>query len=172
MTSAAYRRNAARYARIQEKGDTVDLPLFDQKAARSSAPIGTEAMPKSIPVATDTRNLAKTIIDLDPAIQNTQMEKVYECIRLNGNMTNKEIEKATGLPVNVVSARNMRLREFGRITAAFKRQCTITGFVVQSWRVKLPCDSPVRRVATNPGAVRRVADPTPDSPGKDTDAQS
>jgi hypothetical protein len=135
MTSSTYRRNAARYALIQERGVTVDLPLFDQKAARSAAPIGTEAMPKSIPVATETRNLAKTIIDIDPTIANTQMEKVFECIKLNGNATNKEIEKATGLPVNVVSARNMRLRELGRITAAFKRRCRVTGFVVQSWRL-------------------------------------
>ncbi len=134
--SAAWRRNAARFARIQEKGVGVDLPLFDQRAAASPAPIGTETMPKSIPVATDTRNLAKTIIDLDPWIANTQMEKVYECIKLNGNATNKEIEKATGLPVNVVSARNMRLRELGRITAAGKRQCRVTGFVVTCWRIK------------------------------------
>ncbi len=138
--SAAWRRNAARYARIQEKGVTVDLPLFDRRAAESAVPVGTEAMPKSIPVATETRNLAKAIIDLDPRIANTQMEKVYECIRLNGNMTNKEIERATGLPVNVVSARNMRLRELGRITAAGKRQCRVTGFVVKSWRIKTPAD--------------------------------
>jgi hypothetical protein len=135
MTSSAYRRNALRYARIQEKGVTVDLPLFDQKAAKASSPIGTEAMPKSIPVATDTRNLTKSIIDIDPTIQNTQMEKVYECIRLNGNATNKEIEKATGLPVNVVSARNMRLRELSRITMAGHRQCRVTGFVVTCWKV-------------------------------------
>ena len=132
--STSWRRNAARFARIQEKGVGIDLPLFDKHAAQTNEPVGTETMPKSFPLANDTRDLAKTIIDLDPRIANTQMEKVYECIKLNGNATNKEIEKATGLPVNVVSARNMRLRELGRITSAGKRQCRVTGFVVTAWR--------------------------------------
>ena len=132
--TSAFRRNAARFARIQEKGVGVDLPLFDKRAAQTNEPVGTETMPKSFPLANDTRDLAKTIIDIDPRIANTQMEKVYECIRLNGDATNKEIEQATGLPVNVVSARNMRLRELGRITKAGHRKCRVTGYVVTSWR--------------------------------------
>ncbi len=133
--SAAWRRNQARYARIQEKGVAVDLPLFDQRAAASAEPIGTEAMPKSIPVATDTRDLANIVARLDMRIPKNQQDRVLAVLKQYGPLTNREIADKTGILITTVCIRNYELRQDGKIAKCDeKRQCQISGMVATTWR--------------------------------------
>ncbi len=132
--SAAWRRNAARYARIQEKGVGVDLPLFDQHAAASVEPVGAETMPKSIPVATDTRDLANTVVHLDMRIPKNQQDRILAVLQENGPLTNREIADKTGILITTVCIRNYELRQLNKIVIGKKRQCRISGMVATTWR--------------------------------------
>lgn len=66
--------------------------------------------------------------------RNKWEDAIWDVIRYKKNVTNKEINKFTGIEINNVTARVFKLREKGRIVKAGIRECKITGNHVLSWR--------------------------------------
>lgn len=60
---------------------------------------------------------------------------VLDVIRYLGNPTNTEISRYTGLPINIITPRTNELREKGLVVDAGKKECSVTGRIVYSWKV-------------------------------------
>ena len=61
---------------------------------------------------------------------------VYNCIFTNQNITDKEIEKKTGININAVTGRRNGLVKLNLIEDNGKRKCTITNSQVYQWKTK------------------------------------
>ena len=136
-----YKKNNLRADYINRFGQSAGTPLFDSVGARSPHPSEIqqarfEAAPKSIPTGAETRKLAYALLNHDQLHLGEMCEKVWLTFAEFGPATNFEIAQRLGKESGWVSARNNDLRKLGLLTADIKRQCRVTGNVVQTWRVK------------------------------------
>jgi CRP-like cAMP-binding protein len=116
---------------IERHGVTAGLPLFDERnAAHIQARIN--HVPKSIPVATDTRKISHLAIQFKIGVEQ---QKVFDAFCSVPDGTNKEIAAMLNIDASTVSGRNNELRKLGLITVSRKRQCSITKNIVTAWRV-------------------------------------
>lgn len=64
----------------------------------------------------------------------TQKQQILGVMRVDCNYTNKELEEATGLPINVVTARVHALAyDDNLVLPAGTRRCKLTGNLVKCW---------------------------------------
>ncbi len=66
---------------------------------------------------------------------NNRQEIVYEKIKQMGCPTNTEISKALNIPINAITPRVKELREKGLVEEYVKRECSVTGKTVWSWKI-------------------------------------
>lgn len=140
-----YSRNKFVTETIEKCGETAGLPLFE-----SAAPTMTErrlrrfeSAARSMPVAHDTKRLARVKQKINSAELNKNQQTVYEAFRFLGPATNKEVSEylkkkfndTTIWDASTVNGRNWELRELNKLTAAGKRKCTVTGEVVTQWTI-------------------------------------
>jgi hypothetical protein len=138
---ASYKKNNLRADHIQRFGQTTDLPLFNSVGADGVRPTIMQqtrfkTAPKSIPTGAETRKLAYALLNHDQLHLGEMCEKVWLAFAEFGPATNFEIAQRLGKESGWVSARNNDLRKLGLLTADIKRQCRVTGNVVQTWRVQ------------------------------------
>jgi hypothetical protein len=133
-----YKKNNLRADMIQRFGEQSGLPLFEatNKTLSQTAQSRLDAAPKSIPTGAETRKLAYTLLKHDQLHLGEMCEKVWQAFAEFGPATNFEIAQRLGKESGWVSARNNDLRKLGLLTADVKRQCRVTGNVVQTWRVQ------------------------------------
>ena len=101
----------------RKRQDAHDLPLF------SNIP--------EITKATDTRDDA---FEAKQPTATTTRRRVFETLRDCGPMTNNEIARRLGWPINSITPRVFELRSAGDVIDAGKRACTITGIIAHTWR--------------------------------------
>lgn len=137
-----YRRNRLRQETVQRFGQTAGLPLFNGQSKPIPEPRKSRFAnaPKSVALATDTKKLGHVAATFDVAELSDKQQKVLDVIREFGPVTNTEIAHRLNWPINCVVGRTFELREFGvkgipLVVPAGKRKCSITGMVVQTWRV-------------------------------------
>jgi hypothetical protein len=133
-----YRRNRLRIETINRYGMTAGLPLFEGVSKRIPEPTRSRfrAAKKSMPIATDTRNLAYTILTHDQVKLTEIQLTVLDAIRQIGPATNEEIAHHLGWPINRVVGRTFELREYTVVVDAGRRKCKITGNICHIWRMK------------------------------------
>jgi hypothetical protein len=132
-----YQKNNYRADVIARHGETTGLPLFESanKTLSNRTQSRFDNAPKAIPTAKDTKRLSRLRQKINGAELSHTQQMVYDCIAANGPITNREIAALLDWQVSSVAGRNFELREFGKITAAGKRACRITGEVVTAWKV-------------------------------------
>ena len=115
----SWKKNVERFCRIQEKGVTVDLPLFNQ--AKEAAPkiTNTEIMPAKVFVADETKAAAFEAIQ--PSIRKSQW-RVFTALCQLVKATDRQLKDATGLEINVVCGRRNELVKRGLVTACGETQ--------------------------------------------------
>lgn len=123
---------------VERFGQTAGLPLFEAVGPRIPKRFRTrlENAAKSMPLATDTRRLARIVQTIDPVELGDKQQKVLDAIRDLGAPTNAEIARHLDWPINRVTGRNWELREFNLIEEAGLRACSITGRIVMTWKSK------------------------------------
>lgn len=111
-----YKKNAERFCRIQEHGVTVDLPLFNQPPAEKPDPkITTEHMPQRVFVSDETKAAAyETMKNFLPL----QRWKVFSALAQLMKATDRQIQAATGLDINLVCGRRHELVQSGLVVPA------------------------------------------------------
>lgn len=131
-----YRRNPYRQEVINRYGQTAGLPLFERTSKAIPEPTKSrfKCAPKTIAVATDTKKLGHIAATHDPVRLGDKQQKVLDAFRAIGPASNTEVAHHLGWPINQVVGRTFELRELGLVVPAIKRVCSITGFVVQTWR--------------------------------------
>lgn len=134
-----YRRNTL----LEEKvaaDNTFGLPLFQKKTATDDATTyRLQSAPSSVALATDTRKLSHIMLKFDRKKLGDKQRRVYDVIKERGPVTNEEIAKALGWPINHVVGRTFELRHFGLekkalVVPDIKRICTVTGNCVSTWK--------------------------------------
>ena len=131
-----FRRNSSLTEALQ-RNPTLDLPLFANQNRRVSRrdKLLVKQAPRAVEVATPTRNLAHKQLTYDPEALNDKQRLVYEQFAKYEDATNEEIRVSLGWEINRVCGRTYELREMGLIVPSQRRQCRITGNIVQAWRV-------------------------------------
>ena len=82
----------------------------------------------------------------DPLHLGRRQRRVYELLTRHTDLTNSEIALMLGWPINCVTPRTMELRKKDLVVKGRRRACTVTGNVVQAWRVARQA----ARVSANP----------------------
>ena len=133
-----YRRNPIREEFVRRRGPTAGLPLFEAAKPTLAAveQARFNAAPKAIPVATDTRNLARTIQKADAVRLGDMQQRVFDlmCGGEQSDWTNKEMARKLNIDASTVCARNYELRELILVTVSRKRICRVTGNTVTAWK--------------------------------------
>ena len=131
-----YQKNSFRKEVIDRYGVTVNLPLFESVNPTLTKKLQSrfENAPKSIATARSTKRLARKLKLINAAELSKEQQEVYNAFIRLGASTNKEISVALAIDASTISARNNELRTFGKLTAAGKRVCKITGMVVTQWK--------------------------------------
>ena len=65
-----------------------------------------------------------------------RQQTVYKAIKYLGCPTNLEISRFKKIPINQVTPRVFELREKGVVVECEKRECSVSGRVVLSWRIR------------------------------------
>ena len=140
---AAWRKNKLRRDIIERHGQETGLPLFEQPgAARVEKPAPRHvaeqlsAAPKSIEVATETRDVSHKIVTHDELNLGDKQQKVLDTLYLRDDWTFQELANYLGWSVNRVVPRVFELRQLGFVVAGEKRACSVTGYPATPWRVK------------------------------------
>ena len=109
-----YSKNAERFCRIQEHGQTVDLPLFEPEAKGivPSAKITTEEMPQRVFNGSQSKAEA---YDAIKGHLSASREKVMEALIDLGHATDRELATKLGWDVNRITARRKELQELGLV---------------------------------------------------------
>jgi hypothetical protein len=142
-----YRKNKLRRDTIERFGPTVGLPLFHgvethgsaspQGSASPTAVARLNAAPKSMLIANETKKLGEMTAKHDELKLGDKQQKVLDVFYLGGeDWTNEEIAEKLEWGINRVVGRVFELRELGLVVPGRKRECTVTGMVVQAWRAK------------------------------------
>lgn len=128
----SWKKNARRFCEIQEHGVTVDLPLFNQPAAEKPEPkITTERMPKRVLISDETKaaafEAARKFIPL-------QRWRIFSALTQLIEATDRQVQAATGLDINIVCARRRELVQAGLVEKAGE---TIggKGLINTTWRI-------------------------------------
>lgn len=134
-----YRRNSELEKQIERFGITFGLPLFKEQPT-TVMEHRYEGAPAAVALATDTRKLSHISLCLDDKKLCEKQMRVFEVILHHGPVTNEEIADILKEKINRVVGRTFELRHIGTegiplVVPAGKRKCTITGNVVQAWRV-------------------------------------
>ena len=135
----SWRKNKSRRELIERFGEEAGLPLF---AGESDAKVPKhvqarlETSPKAIQTADETRKLAHITINMDELKLGEKQQRILDLMCLRDDWTNEEIAHKLGWGVNRVVGRVFELRELGLVIPALRRACSITGMIVQAWRVK------------------------------------
>ena len=108
----SWKKNVARFCRIQEKGVTVDLPLFNQPKDTLPSAVNTEIMPAKIYISDETKAAAYQAIQ--PSVRKSQW-KVFSALCQLVRATDRQIKDATGLEINVVCGRRNELVKLGLV---------------------------------------------------------
>jgi hypothetical protein len=137
-----YRRNTELEKQIAEKGITFGLPLFQRHTSQRSANMAQrfEGAPSSVALATDTRKLSHLSLQLDEKKLGEKQMAVFRVIAEHGPVSNEEIADILHWRINRVVGRTFELRHIGKegialVVPAGKRKCTITGELVQTWKM-------------------------------------
>jgi predicted transcriptional regulator len=133
-----YRKNQLRRELIERGGVTAGLPLFDSAPGERSRPAinaRIEHAPKAILVATDTRSLAGTSIKGDTISLSAKQKLVIDRMQEQADWSYQELARALDWSVNRVIPRVFELRELGVVGPSLRRACTVTGFVIQAWKL-------------------------------------
>lgn len=69
--------------------------------------------------------------------KETLKGRVLECIIYNGEQTNTEISRKTGIPINIVTPRTNELIKDGILELGAKRECSITGYMCNTVKRRL-----------------------------------
>ncbi len=132
-----YRKNTYRRDIINRFGETAGTPLFD---AKNPLPDHVEkrldSAPKSIFVASETRKLGEVTAKIDEMKLADTQQTVLDTMYLRDDWTYQELAEKLEWSVNRVIPRVYELRQLGLVVAAERRICSVTGMVVQSWKVK------------------------------------
>lgn len=144
-----FRRNSS-LADVTRSHPTSGLPLFNQPPSPSGRGGGGEGLtpreqhlvdhaPRSIEVATPTRDLAHDIITFDKKILAQKQADVFNAIKSlsakYGDATNQEVADWIPRSINRIVGRTFELRELHYIVPSQRRACRSTGEIVQAWRV-------------------------------------
>lgn len=137
-STLSYRKNKYRRELIERHGPEAGLPLFGQEPSTSKENVEKilDSIPKAIPLADDTRDLAETIVRHDEVSLGEKQQKVLDTMYLDEDWTYQELARKLEWAVNRVVPRVFELRQRGLVVPSIKRKCDVTGMVVQSWRVK------------------------------------
>ena len=88
-------------------------------------------------IADETKKLAEMTVKHDELRLGDKQQKVLDVFYLGGeDWTSEEIAEKLEWGINRVVGRIFELRQLGLVIPGKKRECTITGMVVQAWRVK------------------------------------
>jgi hypothetical protein len=133
-----YVKNRIRMEAVERFGQTAGLPLFEAVGPRIPKRFRTrlENAAKSMPLATDTRNLARIAQTSDPVELGDKQQKVLDAIRDLGAPTNAEIARHLDWPINRVTGRTFELRQYGLVAENGKRACSVTRRIVATWQSK------------------------------------
>lgn len=122
---------------IQRFGDETGLPLFaDEDRSPKEARERLKRAPKAIQTADETRKLGHLTATHDEISLGDKQQKVLDIMYLRDDWTNEEIAHKLEWGINRVVGRVYELRQLGLVIPSIKRQCSITGMIVQAWRVK------------------------------------
>ncbi len=126
---------------IERFGEEAGLPLFaGETRARGHVPkhvqVRLERAPKAIQTADETRKLAHMTINIDDLKLGEKQQRILDAMYLRDDWTSEEIAQKLGWGINRVVGRVFELRQLGLVIPALKRTCSITGMIVQAWRVK------------------------------------
>ena len=126
---------------IERFGQEAGLPLFagsPRAGARVPKHIQArlESAPKAIQMADETRKVAHMTVNIDELKLGEKQQKVLDTMYLRDDWTSEEIAEKLSWGINRVVGRVFELRQLGLVIPALKRQCSITGMIVQAWRVK------------------------------------
>jgi predicted transcriptional regulator len=138
MTLVAYRKNVYRKDLIQRFGQETGLPLFEKenKEIPKHVQKRIETVPKAIYEATETRKIADMTEKVDQLSLADKQQQVLGTMYERNDWSYQELAEKLGWSVNRVIPRVYELRQLGLVVPAEKRQCLVTGYVIQSWRVK------------------------------------
>ena len=87
-------------------------------------------------MADETRKVAHMTVNIDELKLGEKQQKVLDTMYLRDDWTSEEIAEKLSWGINRVVGRVFELRQLGLVIPALKRQCSITGMIVQAWRVK------------------------------------
>lgn len=141
-----YIKNNFRKEVIEKYGPEAGLPLFESanKTLSNKTQTRFDAAPGAIPTGNDVKRLHHVSQAVNDVVLNENQQIVFDAFAFLGPSTNKEVSKYLKekypLPkdkweASTVNARNFELRQFGKMTAAGKRKCNVTGEVVTQWTV-------------------------------------
>tara|TARA_R110000744_G_scaffold347100_1_gene452638 strand:+ start:267 stop:527 length:261 start_codon:yes stop_codon:yes gene_type:complete len=65
-----------------------------------------------------------------------RQQLVYDMIKKLGCPTNLEISKFSKVPINQITPRTNELVKLGFVVECEKRECSVSGRTVWSWRIK------------------------------------
>ena len=65
-----------------------------------------------------------------------RQKQVFNVIMKRGDVTNLEISTQLRVPINQVTPRTNELVDFGLVIENVHRECSISGRVVTSWRIR------------------------------------
>ena len=65
-----------------------------------------------------------------------RQQEVYDGFLGNGACTNLELSKLLTIPINQITPRTNELVKLGLVAEVEKRQCSVSGKMAISWRVK------------------------------------
>lgn len=85
-------------------------------------------------MSTDTSLLAWA--EIMPSLGEKQMA-VYAILKVMSDMTNAEIARALGWPINTVTPRTLELRSYGLVKDNGVRPCGVTGRNAHAWKVNV-----------------------------------
>jgi DNA-directed RNA polymerase specialized sigma24 family protein len=119
-----WRKNKLREDMVRRFGPEIGLPLFNIAPKM-------EAAPKSMYVATETKNAAHKALKDE---LGDKQKQVLDVLYRGKDWTNSEIARYLSWSINRVTGRIFELRQMGKVMQSEKRVCNITGRVVQAWK--------------------------------------
>jgi hypothetical protein len=131
----SWEKNKRREEILEHYGPLTGLPLFSASdAAPSHVKKLVNAIPKAIPIATDTKRAAHMAVNLDEYKLGEKQTAVYNVIASGTDWSIMEIAKELQWQQNCVGPRVFELRQLGLVVPADRRQCRVTGKMIQSWK--------------------------------------
>jgi hypothetical protein len=71
---------------------------------------------------------------IQPQLPRRQ-KQVYEALANYADATNEEVAHALDIGINKITPRMLELRKGGRVTLSQVRECRVTGFKANAWRI-------------------------------------